>query len=49
MLDGPRERRFGPRFLAPWGYVLNGEVEWQGEDEEDTGKILVVDNSVEVV
>jgi hypothetical protein len=33
-------------FLAPKGYVLNGEVEWQGESPADFGKILVVDNVV---
>ena len=31
-------------FLEPWGYVLNGRVAWQGEDEEDRGTIVVVDN-----
>jgi hypothetical protein len=36
-------------FLAPWGYVLNGEVNWQGEREDDTGKIIVADNWPEVV
>jgi len=33
-------------FLDPWGYVLNGDVEWQGEDREDMGKIVVKDNEV---
>jgi len=33
-------------FLAPWGYKLNGIVEWQGEDREDTGVIQIVDNAV---
>jgi hypothetical protein len=33
-------------FLEPWGYVLNGEVEWQGEDLEDLGKLVVKDNMV---
>jgi hypothetical protein len=33
-------------FLKPWGYVLNGKVTWQGEDPEDVGIILVVDNVV---
>ena len=31
-------------FLKPWGYILNGGVAWQGEEESDTG-ILVVDNN----
>lgn len=33
-------------FLKPWGYVLNGEVRWQGEDEYDKGIITVKDNVV---
>ena len=33
-------------FLKPWGYVLNGEVEWQGERRDDTGLIVVNDNVV---
>ena len=33
-------------FLKPWGYVLDGEVFWQGEDAEDFGKIVVVKNVV---
>lgn len=33
-------------FLAPWGYVLNGEVEWIGEDSNDRGKIVVKNNTV---
>jgi hypothetical protein len=36
-------------FLAPWGYVLNGEMAWQGEDEEDVGTICVVNNVVDLV
>jgi hypothetical protein len=35
-------------FLKPWGYVLNGSVEWRGEAWEDTGKIVVKDNVVSV-
>ena len=31
-------------FLKPWGYVLNGEVEWKGEDSSDLGKMIVEDN-----
>jgi hypothetical protein len=26
--------------LSPRGYVLNGEVEWQGEETDDRGKIV---------
>ncbi|MDF1699611.1 MAG: hypothetical protein P1V36_00435 [Planctomycetota bacterium] len=35
-------------FLKPWGYVLNGEVEFQGEDRSDMGLIDVTDNTVSV-
>ena len=34
-------------FFAPKGYVLNGEVEWNGEIKGDIGKIIVKDNLVE--
>ena len=33
-------------FLAPWQYRINGEVEWQGEERDDIGKIIVRDNAV---
>ena len=33
-------------FLAPWGYVLYGEVEWFGEDRDDRGMIIIEDNVV---
>ncbi|MFW5887889.1 MAG: hypothetical protein ACOCUH_03720 [Bacteriovoracia bacterium] len=33
-------------FLIPWGYTLNGEVIWSGEEESDTGKIEIVDNKI---
>lgn len=33
-------------FLAPAGYVLEGEVEWQGEEPDDIGKIVVKNNEV---
>lgn len=33
-------------FLAPWGYVLSGRVEWQGEDPSDQGVIIVENNVV---
>lgn len=33
-------------FLKPWGYILNGEVTWQGEDSSDIGKIVIKDNVV---
>ena len=33
-------------FLAPWGYVLNGRVDWEGEDR---GAIFVKNNIVKAV
>ena len=36
-------------YLAPRGYVLEGEVTWQGEDRDDCGTIFVKDNQVEAV
>lgn len=35
-------------FLQPWGYVLGGEVYWQGADNADMGCITVTDNVVTV-
>ena len=35
-------------FFKRWGYTLNGEVEWEGEDSEDRGMIRVVDNVVSI-
>jgi hypothetical protein len=36
-------------FLDPRGYVLNGEVEWDGEDIEDRGRLFIKDNQLEDV
>lgn len=36
-------------FLAPWGYELNGEVSWEGEESEDIGKIVITKNTVKVL
>ncbi len=36
------------RFLKPWGYSLNGTVEWTGEDSEDRGRICITDNVVRI-
>ena len=36
-------------YLAPRGYVLEGEVTWEGEDRDDCGTIFVKDNQVEAV
>jgi hypothetical protein len=32
-------------FIKPWGYTLNGEVEWFGESHDDRG-LIVIDNNV---
>ena len=32
-------------FLKPWGYVLDGDVEWFGEDRDDRG-IIIVENNI---
>jgi len=34
-------------FLAPWGYVLNGEATWRGEQRDDRGTLHVFENEVE--
>jgi hypothetical protein len=36
-------------FLAPLGYVLNGEVSWDADDVNDRGTIFVKDNVIEDV
>jgi hypothetical protein len=36
-------------FLKRWGYVLSGEVCWQGEEREDFGKIFVEGNEITVL
>ena len=33
-------------FIQPWGYVLNGKVEWVGEGAIDRGMIIVKDNNI---
>lgn len=35
-------------YLAPWGYVLGGAVEWIGEEADDRGRIVVEANRVRV-
>lgn len=37
------------RFLGPWGHVVSGHVDWQGEDAEDQGVIYAKDNEVRAV
>ena len=34
------------RILKPRGYVLDGTVEWQGEDSDDFGEIVIEENHV---
>lgn len=34
------------KVLEPKGYVVNGTVDWYGEDRGDMGKIIVTDNKV---
>lgn len=36
-------------FLAPLGYLLNGEVSWDADDVNDRGSIFVRDNLIEDV
>lgn len=35
--------------LKPWGYHLNGEVRWRGEEPGDSGVIYVENNRIEAV
>ena len=37
------------KILAPRGYVLDGEVAWQGEDSDDRGKIVVKNNAIKTL
>lgn len=36
-------------FLKPWGYTLNGEVYWEGEERDDAGIIRIEHNMVRVL
>lgn len=36
-------------FFEPWGYTLNGTVEWEGEDRSDAGSITVTNNTIHVI
>ncbi len=36
-------------FLAPSGYLLNGEVNWSTEQADDRGCVFIKDNLVEIV
>jgi hypothetical protein len=33
-------------FIIKWGYVVNGQVRWQGEEESDKGFIIVRENKL---
>jgi len=35
-------------FLKPWGHVLNGDIEWQGEDSDDRGVLRITNNVIEI-
>ena len=37
------------KFFEPWGIKLNGEIIWEGEESDDKGKIVVVDNVVTIL
>jgi hypothetical protein len=34
------------QFFHPWGFVLNGSIDWQGEERKDRGTIIVINNKV---
>ena len=34
------------KFFQPRGYVLNGQIVWNGEDKNDIGKVIVENNNV---
>jgi hypothetical protein len=36
-------------FLKPWKYTISGEVTWQGEDNDDRGKIVVDKNKITIM
>lgn len=35
-------------FFEPWGVLLNGEIEWSGEEYDDKGVIRVTDNVIKI-
>jgi hypothetical protein len=35
-------------FIKPWGIIANGEIEWEGEEHGDLGKIIVKRNKVSI-
>jgi hypothetical protein len=36
-------------FLEPWDYYLNGEVYWQGVEEDDYGVLVVIENLMDAI
>lgn len=36
-------------FFIPWGYALNGQITFQGEDRDDCGYIRVQNNILDIV
>jgi len=36
------------KFIVPWGYKLNGTIEWFGEEDDDRGRLNFTDNTLEV-
>lgn len=36
------------RVFAPQGYILNGEVSWQGEESTDMGVLRIVNNKLSI-
>ena len=35
-------------FFSKWGVMLNGSIEWEGEESSDKGIIVVEDNQVKI-
>ena len=35
-------------FFSKWGVDLNGVIQWRGEDWDDMGRIVVIDNEVNI-
>ncbi len=42
-------RLLAKHFLAPSGYLMNGEVRWTTEQSDDRGSIFIKDNQAEIV
>ena len=36
------------KILIPKGFVINGEVTWSGEEDDDLGKIIVKNNKIKI-